>query len=202
MNTPLKLSVAIGVVVIACLAWNAPAQKPSAPSKPKLAVSIKPQHVADALRAVILSDREVYTQLLAEQPPAGSVKIAKSSTLPSEAKGLPSPCEVLRLGSQTVASKGVEYSYVLRSLQPVNPRNAPETEVETKGLQFLATRPDLSYSSEELLGGRWYFTAVYPDVALNQSCVNCHNRHPARGDRDYKLGDVLGALVVRIALEL
>src|SRR6516165_5767930 len=40
-------------------------QKTPTPTKPKLAISIKPQHVADALRAVILSDREIYTQVAA-----------------------------------------------------------------------------------------------------------------------------------------
>jgi len=202
MKNTLILPAAAGLALLACLAWNSTAQKQSAPTKPKLAVSIKPQHVTDALRAVILSDREVYTQVIAEHPNDSAQAEPTGAPAANSEPPLPSPCEMLRLGSQSVASKGVEYSYVLRALQPVSPRNAPETEVETKGLQFVATRPDLSYSSEELLGGRWYFTAVYPDVALNQTCVSCHNRQSVSADRKYKLGDVMGALVVRIALEL
>ena len=85
-------------------------------SKPKLNVSIKPQHVADALHAVILSDREVYTKIQAQ---------VRREAQATNVCPLPSPCEVLRLGSQAAASKGVEYSYVLRSLAPINPRNAP-----------------------------------------------------------------------------
>jgi hypothetical protein len=96
----------------------------------------------------------------------------------------------------------VEFSYVLRSLNPINKRNAPETEVETKGVQFVSARPDLTYSSEELLGGRWYFTAVYPDVALDQSCLSCHGQNARGTPTARKVGEVLGALVVRIALEL
>lgn len=171
------------------------AQKDPAPLKPKLALAIKPQHVADALRAVVSSDREVYTQCVEDNEK--SAKMARAI-----GEKLPSPCEMLRLGSQAVASKGVEFSYVLRSLRPINPRNHPETEVETKGLQFIATRPDLIYTSEELLGGRWYFTAVYPDVARNQSCVTCHNQHRRDSASELKLGEVFGGLIVRIALEL
>jgi hypothetical protein len=189
-----------GAAVLSLTGRTGEAPKPATPLKPKLAVSIKPQHVADALRAVILSDREVYTMVAANEYQALSP--TNASTRPESSKSLPSPCEMLRLGSQAAASKGVEYSYVLRSLRPVNKRNAPETEVETKGLQFVGTRPDLIYTSDELLGGRWYFTAVYPDVAVNQSCVSCHRRLQPSVGSELKLGDVIGALVVRIALEL
>jgi hypothetical protein len=109
---------------------------------------------------------------------------------------------MLRLCSQAVASRGVEYSYVLRSLTPTNPRNTPETDVEVKGLQFVNGRPDLSFTSEELLGGRWYFTAVYPDVAVDQSCVDCHRAMRKSLVAPLKIGDVLGGLVIRVALEL
>jgi hypothetical protein len=157
-------------------------QKTNTPSKPKLEVSIKPQHVADALHAIIKGQREVYSQVSENQ------------------KGLPSPCEFLRQGSEAVASKGVEYAYVLRSLKPLNKRNSPETETEIKGLQYVAQHPDAAFSSEELLGGRWYWTVVYPDVAVTPSCVSCHN---ARQEMyQFKKGDVLGGLVIRIALEL
>lgn len=178
-NTTLLL---IAVAAAACLLISNVTGQKAPPSKPKLAISIKPQHVADALRAVIISHREVYAQANEGQ------KITLT------------PCEMLRQSSEAVASKGVEYAYVLRSLQPINKRNSPETETEIKGLQQVAKNPEASFATEELLGGRWYFTAVYPDTAVNQSCVQCHN---ARQDKiKYKVGDVLGGLVIRVALEL
>ncbi len=191
----LKPAIIVSLACVGLVGVSSQGQKPAAPSKPKLAVSIKPSDLANALRAVILSDREVYARVFGEQQRDSAPESPGS-------KRMPNPCEMLRAGSQSVASKGVEYSYVLRSLQPVNPRNAPETEVETKGLQFLATRPDLSYASDELLGGRWYYTAVYADVAFEQSCVTCHNARKGVAAKEYKRGDVLGGLVVRIALEL
>ena len=163
-------------------------QKADAPVKSKLAGSIKPQHVADALQASIFSHREVYEHALATAK-AGETNVK-----------LPAPCELLLQGSQAVASKGVEYAYVLRSLQPINKRNSPETALEIKGLEQVSKTPDKPFAAEELLGGRWYWTAIYPDVAVRQSCVDCHNRHSSVNQ--YKKGDVLGALVVRIALEL
>lgn len=175
------------LLVLGVVAWIGHGQKAGPPAKPKLTTSIKPQHLADALRAVVAANREVYTL---------------ATTGAAEGKSLPNPCEMLRRGSEATASKGVEFSYVLRSLQPVSPRNAPVTDVEKKGLEFVASQPASSYSSEELLGGRWYFTAVYADVAFTQSCVECHNRLPGNARKDYRLGDVMGGLVIRVALEL
>ena len=150
-----RVSIVFTLAAAAALSLHSGGGEPRKPavSKPKLAVSIKPQHLADALRTVILSDREVYAQLTAEQHSASG---RSDQNGPSSNKPLPSPCELLETASQTVASKGVEFSYVLRSLTPINKRNAPETESEVKGLQFISSRPDLSYASEELLGGRWY----------------------------------------------
>ena len=46
-----------------------------------------------------------------------------------------------------------------------------------------------------------YFTAVYPDKAVAEACVSCHNHHKDTPKRDFKLDDVMGGVVVRIALE-
>ncbi len=167
--------------------WIALAQKAEPEVKKKLQVAIKPQHITDAVRAVIASDREVYARIAAER---------------AADKSLPSPCELFRLSSEATASKGVEFSYVLRSLQPVRPRNAPETGVEKKGLELVAVQPGQPHYAEELLGGRWSFTAVYPDIAVNQSCVSCHNQLPDSPKKDYKVGDVMGGVVIRVSLEL
>ena len=52
-----------------------------------------------------------------------------------------------------------------------------------------------------LLGGRSYFTAIYADRATLPSCVSCHNQQPRSPKKDFKLGDVMGAIVVRVPLE-
>ena len=180
----------VALVILAFLliaGWVVVAQKTEPPPKKKLAISIKPQDVADNLHAVLASDREVF---------------AKVGARHFQENDFTSPCELFRLSSEATASKGVEFSYVLRSLRPMRQRNAPETEVEKKGLEFVSSRPSEAFYAEELLGGRWYFTAVYPDAAVNQSCVNCHNQDKAGPKKDFKLGDIMGGVVVRVALEL
>ncbi len=158
------------------------------PERNKPAVSFKPQEMADALHAVIAADREVYAKYYDKLAQTGPTN-------------MPAPAHLLRQASEMIQSKGAEFHYVLRSLWPINPKNAPETPTEKKGLQYVLDHPEATYYSEESLGGRRYFTAVYPDKAAVPSCVHCHNAHTASPRRDFKTGDVLGGIIVRVPLE-
>jgi hypothetical protein len=60
-------------------------------------------------------------------------------------------------------------------------------------------RPVLLRFQEEL-GGVKYFTAVYPDVALAPACISCHNKHKDSPRNDFKIGEVMGGVVIRIPL--
>lgn len=155
--------------------------------------------MADALHAVIAADREVYArevvQRLAEDK---SVKLVD----PEKTNGYsPLPAHLLRPASESVQQKGAEFHYVVRSLWPINSKNAPETTTEKTGLQYVLDHPDSNYYAEESLGGRRYFTAVYPDRAIVPACVECHNQHLNSPKRDFKLGDSMGGMVVRVPLE-
>jgi hypothetical protein len=156
---------------------------PAAPS-----VTFKPQEMADALHAVIAADREAYARYVLPQ-------------LPAESDHTPVPEHLMRIASDSIQQKGAEFHYILRSLSPLNPKNAPETPTEKTGLQAVLERPDQNYYSEESLGGRRYFTAIYADKAVVQRCTDCHNHHPDSPKRDYKPGDVMGGVVVRVPLE-
>jgi hypothetical protein len=175
---------------------------PDSPKKPEASqpvVTFKPQEMADALHAVIAADREVYArqvvQRLAEEKRAKPSDATKTNGFP------PLPAHMLRLASESVQQKGAEFHYVLRSLWPINAKDAPETATEKTGLQYLLDHPDSNYYSEESLGGRRYFTAVYPDRAIVPACVECHNQDPDSPRRDFKLGDIMGGIVVRVPLE-
>ncbi len=56
------------------------------------------------------------------------------------------------------------------------------------------------YGEEELCGQR-YFTAVYPDFAISDACVDCHNDHKDSPRTDIELGDVIGGGVIRIPMD-
>ena len=46
-----------------------------------------------------------------------------------------------------------------------------------------------------------YFTALYADRAVSQACVDCHNQHPESPRGDFKLGEVMGGVVVTMKVD-
>ena len=72
----------------------------------------------------------------------------------------------------------------------------------THGLQQVAgdDQVDENFYGEEELGGERWFTTVYPDIAVAEACVNCHNRHPDTTRSNLAVGDVPGGVVLRILM--
>jgi hypothetical protein len=72
--------------------------------------------------------------------------------------------------------------------------------VEKEGLQFVAENLGKNYYGEEKLGDTTYYTAVYADMAVAPACVDCHNDHKDSPRNDFKIGEVMGGVVIRIPL--
>src|SRR2546427_513851 len=71
---------------------------------------------------------------------------------------------------------------------------------EKAAMEAITKNPDQPYTGEETLGKDRYFTAVYADRAVSEACVGCHNKHEESPRHDFKLGDVLGGIVIRVAI--
>jgi hypothetical protein len=161
---------------------------------------ISPQMMADALHAVMESDRTVYTRNVVNRLQNEEGVILASEHWQDD-KALPLPAQMFRMGAEMVAGKTDVFSYSLLSLWPVNKQNAPRTEAETAGLEAISAAPE-PYYTEETLGGRTYFTAIYPDVAVAQACISCHNDHADSPRSDFELGETMGGVVIRIPLDM
>ena len=195
INTLSKTWILAAVMSVA--AWGC-AQAGSTPPADPTPTGITPKKMADALHAVMESDRTVYTRNVVNRL-QNDEKVIKASEHWQDDKALPLPAQMFRMGAEMVAEKTQDFSYSLVSLWPVNKQNAPKTETEKAGLEAVAAKPE-PYYGEETLGGQKYFTAVYPDVAIAPACVSCHNAHPDTPRTDFKLGDTMGAVIVRIPL--
>lgn len=164
-----------------------------------MAKGIAYKDVADMLHAVMESDRTVYTRKVVNRLTLKD-KVIKASEYHEDEKALPLPAQMFRFGAEMVAEKTDKFRYSLLSLWPVNKQNAPRTDVEKAGLEFVAANPGKNYYGEETLGGKKYFTAVYADVAVAPACVGCHNEHKDSPRRDFKLKDVMGGVVIRLPM--
>lgn len=155
------------------------------------------QKIADALHAIIESDRTVYTRLIVNRL-QNDEKVIKASEHWKDEKALVLPAQMLRYGAEGVAEKNAGFSYSLLSMWPVNKQNLPKTPVEKEGLQAVVSAPDKPYYKEETLGGKKFFTAVYADKAVAKACIACHNDHRDSPRRDFKMGETMGGVVIRI----
>lgn len=165
------------------------------------AAGIAPKQMADALHAVLESDRTVYTRMVVNRL-QNEEKVIKASEHWKDDKALPLPAQMFRMGAEMVQAKNAGFTYSLLSKWPVNQQNLPKTEAEKTGLDFVDQKQGAeNYYTEEMLGGKKFFTAVYADTAIAAACVKCHNEHKDTPRTDFKLGDVMGGVVIRIPVE-
>ncbi len=171
----------VGVVLATGMGCHDPVQPPI-PQNDAQAI-FKPQELADALHAVIAADQNTYAM-------AGDDDKVKALHV-----------QRLNQAAASIQQQGAEFHYVLRSLWPVNSKNGPQTETEKRGLQYVIDHPGINFYEKESLGGREYFTAIYAETASSDNCLDCHNQNSAGGRKDFKRGDIMGGLVVRVPVE-
>lgn len=164
---------------------------------PAAAQSISPQQFTDALHAVMEADRTVYTRLIVNRL-QNEEKVIKASEHWKDDKALVLPAQMFRFGAEEVAKKTQSFSYSLLSLWPVNKQNLPRTPAEKEGLQWVVDNPTKPFYREESIGGKKYFTAVYADRAIAPACVTCHNNHKDTPRKDFKIGQTMGGVVIRV----
>ena len=166
---------------------------------PAESTGISPSKMADALFAVMAADRTVYSNEVVYRL-QDVEEVIKASEHWDNQKALPLPAQMFRMSAGLVAKQTDAFSYALLSKWPLNKDNAPKTEVETAGLESVAKNPSKPFYGRETMGDVEYFTAVYADVAVSPSCVTCHNAHEDSPRNDFKAGEVMGGVVIRIPL--
>lgn len=158
------------------------------------------KEMADALHAVMEADRTVYTRMVVNRL-QNEEKVIKASEHFKDDKALPLPAQMFRFGAEAVAEKKLPFSYSLQSLWPINRQNMPKTALEKKGLEAVAQDGNKPFYGEETLGKTKYFTAVYADKAVAPACVTCHNEHKDTPKKDFKIGQTMGGVVLRIPMK-
>lgn len=197
MNSSSKLLRRVLVLVlglgVAGLVW------PSRATTEETSVNLPVETVADYVHAVIEADREVYTKHVVERMQIKGVVVASENW--EEMNTLLLPAQFLMESGRVMATKGIGMRYRLISLWPINKRNVASSEFEKLGLGTILTHPTKPYTGFVKVGGARYFQAVYPDLAVTQACIGCHNAHPDSPKRDFKLNDVMGAMVISIPVK-
>lgn len=158
------------------------------------------QKLADSIYRVVKANREVYAHYVVERLSREN-KLIKFSEHWQEQKALPVPAQMLRLSAATVASDNTgEIKYSLKSLWAINKTHFPQENQEREGLIYILKNPGKNYYTKIIKSDSHYFMAVYPDVAVEQACIECHNTHSDSPKTDFKKGDLMGGIIVTVKL--
>ncbi len=188
----------LGATVLGFVVGGTTILWPTRVSPETTSVNLPIDVVADYIHAVIEADRDFYTKHVVERMQAKGVVVASENW--EERNTLPLPAQFLMESGRHVGKKGIGMQYRLISLWPINKRNIPTNPLQSIGLGTILTQPNRPFTGVTKVGNTRYFEAIYPDLAVTQACIGCHNAHPDSPKRDFKLNDVMGAIVISIQL--
>lgn len=197
----LALAIAICFTIIAC---------GGSPTQNSVTGSISPEAVTDYIHNVLESDRTAYTKhvvnrlkMLEGKPKADGVVPAEATESWQTENGVPLPAQMFRLGAELASEKG-QFTYGLISPWNINDAQAPKTDFEKTAMEKVVETGE-PYKEYQEIGDQKYFSALYPDKAVAEACISCHNNHPVHKerypDKTFKMGDVMGGIMINLPLE-
>lgn len=145
-------------------------------------------HTARYILAIAKAFRTVYAKQVVAQAARSNVNPDEDWTKDDHAIML--PAQFLKAAGRELE----DFELSLIALTPIYKENLPKTKAEEDALKKLMANPATGMLTFED-GNQFKGLAV--DLAIANSCVNCHNTHPTSPKRDFKKGDVMGAIVVR-----
>lgn len=164
-------------------------------------ISLSPDVMTDYVFRIIKADRTIYGKYVVQR--LSEFHSLQPSENWEQDNTIPIPSEMLRIGAELSSQDG-SFSYGLLSPWNLNDNQAPKTDFEQKAMQTVL-ETGLPYKGYQSKDGRKYFSALYPDKAVAQTCVDCHNRHPIHKqrypDKVFKVGDVMGGILINLPLE-
>ena len=152
---------------------------------------------ANAITKQVQNLRTFYSSTIVDRVKRFNVPVDHNFRQNSDA--IPVPATLVNILGESFQK---EYPGAVMRLYSDKPfRNTAETlaqdKFEKESLAALAKDPTRPYYRLEDYNGRLSLRYAVPDI-MKKSCVECHNSHPQSPKRDWKVGDVRGALEVII----
>ena len=162
----------------------------STPAPPTFGGNDLTQQVAvEAVLETVRAFRTVYSKGVIEQ-------LKKAGVKPDE--NWRTVDHSVMLNAQFVKAAGAEikdFELGLVGLAPLYSSNGPKTTAEADALKKLESNPQMKVIT--FADGN-QFKGMAADYAIVQGCADCHNTHPKSTKKNWKQGDLMGAIVVRI----
>ena len=199
----LGLAAAVCFTAVACSGGGSTVATATGPS-------VSPDLVADYIHTVLAADRTAYTKHVVNRVKTLEGKAKEAGVLEVESTegwqqtdGIPLPAQMFRLGSE-IANESGFFTYNLISTWYINDNHGPKSDFETTALAEMEASGE-PYKDYQEVGGQAYFSAMYPDLAVAEACVSCHNTHPIHleryPDKQFEMGEVMGGVIINIPVE-
>ena len=182
---------AVALLVVAALAWNGYALKDATLEQAGLAAARSALKAAEEAR--MFYAREIV-------PKAAAKGVVISHDFKGKEDRIPVPATLIgALAESDKSGNGLR----LYSRLPFAFRSGEKTRLdsfEEEALAWLEKNPGGEFHRIERRDGVPVMRLAKADVMVNETCTNCHNAHPDSPRRDWKVGDVRGALAVSIPI--
>ena len=175
-----KKSICTVLVLSCCLAADALTLRAAEPS-----FELTARYILEVVKAF----RTAYVLKVVEHAKDGGIR--PNEEWQTDSHFIPLPAQFVKAAGDQLDN----FEIGLIGLTPVNQANFPKTQAETDALLQLMKNRERSVAT--FVDGD-QFKAISADLALVQSCVECHNHHPKATRRDFRRWDVMGGLVVRL----
>ena len=170
---------------------------------------VPPELVVDYIHTALAADRTAYTKHVVNRAKVLEGKEKETGVLDIEATegwqqtdGIPLPAQMFRLGSELASEDGA-FTYNLISPWNINDSQAPKNEFEQTAMDKVIETGE-PYKDYQEIAGQKYFSALYPDKAVAEACVTCHNTHPIHleryPDKQFEMGEVMGGVMINLPL--
>ena len=143
--------------------------------------------------ATVKAFRTVYSHGIVQQVKKAGVQPKENWMEDDHAIML--PFQLVKLAGLEIKGEFKDVEVGIVSLTPIYTSNFPQTPAEANALKRMAADP--THKVVTFADGN-QFKGLAADFAIEQTCVDCHNHHPSSTRRDFKKGDLMGALVVRL----
>jgi methyl-accepting chemotaxis protein len=157
-------------------------------------------HEASRLTTQLREVREYYTTHAVATARKQGLEVTHAYA--GKAAAIPLPATMVHeLNDALNRREGYTIRLYSRHPFPHRKRGGPRDSFEEDALQFLETNQEGEYWRQEDYQGVPSIRYARADVMVSATCVNCHNNHPDSPKRDWKLGDVRGALEVILPID-
>jgi len=158
-----------------------------------LAADTSQEMTVKYLLATAKAFRTVYSKTIVEQ--ADRVGVKPTEQWMTEDHGIMLPAQFVKAAGSEIK----DFELGLIGLTPIYESNLPKTQAEADALKKMMADPQLKVLT--FTDGN-QFKGLAADYAIVQACADCHNGHPNSPRKDFRQGDLMGAIVVRLKLNM